>query len=83
MHEHWELKRRRSAGMTNEHIDSWYALARDHGALGGKLVGAGAGGFLLFYAPEPARLRQGMIGAGLSEVRFGFDHDGSVVLLRG
>jgi D-glycero-alpha-D-manno-heptose-7-phosphate kinase len=68
--------------MSNDAIDSWYALARKHGALGGKLVGAGAGGFLLFYTPEPARLRKGLSAAGLNEVRFGFDHDGSIVLMR-
>lgn len=69
--------------MTNDAIDDWYALGRRSGALGGKLVGAGAGGFLLFYSPEPARLRQSLSEAGLDEVRFGFDHDGSTVLLRG
>jgi len=82
MHEHWELKRQRSAGISNEQIDSWYQLARAHGALGGKLVGAGAGGFLLFYSPEPARLRRALANVGLNEVRFGFDYDGSIVLLR-
>ena len=82
MHEHWELKRQRSAGISNDQIDSWYQLARKHGALGGKLVGAGAGGFLLFYSPEPARLRRGLEDVGLNEVRFGFDYDGSIVLLR-
>jgi D-glycero-alpha-D-manno-heptose-7-phosphate kinase len=82
MDEHWQLKRRRSEGMTNDAIDDWYALARRGGALGGKLVGAGAGGFLLFYSPEPARLRRSLAEAGLDEVRFGFDHDGSIVLLR-
>ncbi len=51
-------------------------------ALGGKLVGAGAGGFLLFYAEEPRRVRAAMSEAGLPEVRFGFDHDGAVVLAR-
>jgi D-glycero-alpha-D-manno-heptose-7-phosphate kinase len=82
MHEHWTHKRRRSQGITNEQIDAWYELARSNGALGGKLVGAGAGGFLLFYAEEPRRVRQSMATAGLPEVRFGFDHDGSVVLAR-
>ncbi len=82
MHEHWTHKRRRSQGITNEQIDGWYELARSNGALGGKLVGAGAGGFLLFYAEEPRRVRQAMATAGLPEVRFGFDHDGSVVLAR-
>jgi D-glycero-alpha-D-manno-heptose-7-phosphate kinase len=82
MDEHWQLKRQRSEGMSNDAIDDWYDLARRSGALGGKLVGAGAGGFLLFYAPEPARLRKSLGEAGLDEVRFGFDHDGSIVLLR-
>jgi D-glycero-alpha-D-manno-heptose-7-phosphate kinase len=82
MHEHWVLKRSRSEGMSNDAIDRWYELAREHGAIGGKLVGAGAGGFLLFYAPDPARLRRGMVETGLAEVRFSFDHDGSMVLLR-
>ena len=82
MHEHWVRKRERSAGMTNEAIDRWYEKARAHGALGGKLVGAGGGGFLLFYASDPARLRAAMAGEGLAEVRFGFDLDGSTVLVR-
>jgi D-glycero-alpha-D-manno-heptose-7-phosphate kinase len=82
MHEHWTEKRQRSEGITNPQIDEWYELARRNGALGGKLVGAGAGGFLLFYAEDPRRVRAAMSGAGLPEVRFGFDHDGSVVLAR-
>jgi D-glycero-alpha-D-manno-heptose-7-phosphate kinase len=82
MHEHWTRKRQRSDGITNAQIDEWYELARRNGAVGGKLVGAGAGGFLLFYAEEPRRVRQAMTEAGLPEVRFGFDHDGSVVLAR-
>ncbi len=82
MHEHWTHKRRRSAGITNDRIDEWYETARRNGALGGKLVGAGAGGFLLFYAGDPRRVRAAMTEAGLPEVRFGFDHDGSVVLAR-
>lgn len=83
MHEHWEYKRVRSAGMTNERIDHWYDVGRAAGARGGKLVGAGAGGFLLFYTDDPARLRAAMDAEGLPEVRFAFDHDGSSVLLRG
>jgi D-glycero-alpha-D-manno-heptose-7-phosphate kinase len=82
MHEHWLRKRERTSGITNDEVDQWYELARSHGALGGKLVGAGAGGFLLFYADRPRDVRRAMAGAGLSEVRFGFDHDGSVVLAR-
>lgn len=82
MHEHWEHKRKRTAGISSGQIDQWYDLARDHGARGGKLVGAGAGGFLMFYAEDPARVRRAMTGAGLAEVRFGFDYDGAVVLAR-
>jgi D-glycero-alpha-D-manno-heptose-7-phosphate kinase len=83
MHEHWEYKRVRSMGMTNSDIDSWYECGLKNGARGGKLVGAGAGGFLLFYADDPVRLREAMTDIGLSEVRFSFDHDGSTVLSRG
>lgn len=82
MHEHWEHKRKRSAGISSGEIDEWYQLARDNGARGGKLVGAGAGGFLMFYAEDPSRVRKAMADAGLAEVRFGFDFDGAVVLAR-
>jgi len=82
MHEHWEYKRVRSAGMTNAQIDHWYDVGRRAGALGGKLVGAGAGGFLMFYASDPPRVRAAMAGEGLPEVRFKFDHDGSTVVVR-
>ncbi len=82
MHEHWTHKRERSVGITNPQIDEWYEVARRNGARGGKLVGAGAGGFLLFYADDPRRVRASMTDVGLPEVRFGFDHDGSVVLAR-
>jgi D-glycero-alpha-D-manno-heptose-7-phosphate kinase len=80
MHEHWERKRRRSSGMTNAQIDEWYELGRRHGAIGGKLVGAGGGGFLMFYAEERDRLRTAMQRAGLEEVRFRFDFDGTRVV---
>jgi D-glycero-alpha-D-manno-heptose-7-phosphate kinase len=82
MHEHWEHKKKRSSAMSNPNIDRWYELGRENGALGGKLVGAGAGGFLLFYTREPGRLRNAMAADGLAEVRFRFDNDGSVVLVR-
>jgi D-glycero-alpha-D-manno-heptose-7-phosphate kinase len=83
MHEHWERKRQRSAGMSNERIDELYGLGLENGAVGGKLVGAGAGGFLMFYADDPATLRTAMADAGLAETRFTFDLDGSIVLTRG
>jgi D-glycero-alpha-D-manno-heptose-7-phosphate kinase len=82
MHEHWEHKRKRTSGISSGEIDQWYDLARANGARGGKLVGAGAGGFLMFYAEDPARVRRTMTEAGLAEVRFGFDFDGAVVLAR-
>jgi D-glycero-alpha-D-manno-heptose-7-phosphate kinase len=80
MHEHWEHKKRRSGGMSNSRIDEWYDLGRKNGAIGGKLVGAGGGGFLLFYSEEHRRLREAMAHAGLEEVRFRFDFEGTKVL---
>jgi D-glycero-alpha-D-manno-heptose-7-phosphate kinase len=81
MHEHWEHKKRRSSRMSNGQIDEWYALARKNGAIGGKLVGAGGGGFLMFYAVDRNRLRSAMARAGLEEVRFRFDFEGTKVVL--
>jgi D-glycero-alpha-D-manno-heptose-7-phosphate kinase len=81
MHEHWEHKKRRSGRMSNEQIDSWYELARHNGAVGGKLVGAGGGGFLMFYATDRNRLRSAMAQAGLEEVRFKFDFEGTRLVL--
>jgi D-glycero-alpha-D-manno-heptose-7-phosphate kinase len=81
MHEHWEHKRRRSGGISNPQIDKWYSLAMSSGAVGGKLVGAGGGGFLMFYASDRVRLRQAMSDAGLEEVRFRFDFEGTKVVL--
>jgi D-glycero-alpha-D-manno-heptose-7-phosphate kinase len=81
MHEQWEQKKRRSGGMSNPRIDELYDLARRNGAIGGKLVGAGGGGFLLFYSEDHRRLRAAMSNAGLQEVRFRFDFEGTKVLL--
>jgi len=80
MHEHWEHKKKRSGGMSNPQIDQWYDLAMKNGAVGGKLVGAGGGGFLMFYAEDSKRLRRAMTVAGLEEVRFRFDFQGTKVL---
>jgi D-glycero-alpha-D-manno-heptose-7-phosphate kinase len=80
MHEHWLHKKARSAGMSNADIDRWYALAMDHGAIGGKLIGAGGGGFLLFYTEEKVRLRRALREAGLMEVKIGFDYEGTKIL---
>jgi D-glycero-alpha-D-manno-heptose-7-phosphate kinase len=67
--------------MSNPQIDKWYSLAMNNGAVGGKLVGAGGGGFLMFYASDRSRLRQAMSDAGLEEVRFRFDFEGTKVVL--
>jgi D-glycero-alpha-D-manno-heptose-7-phosphate kinase len=82
MHEHWEYKRKRSSGMSNSQIDQWYNLGMDAGALGGKLIGAGGGGFLMFYAEDKVRLRHVMRQAGLTEVRFHMDFEGTKVLVQ-
>jgi len=82
MHEHWEHKRVRSESMSSRQVDGWYDVGMANGALGGKLVGAGAGGFLMFYAADPAALRQAMAREGLAELRFAFDLDGSTVVVR-
>lgn len=83
MHEHWEHKKLRSKAMSNERIDHWYEVGRTNGALGGKLVGAGAGGFLMFFAEDQDRVRRAMAEEGLREVRFAFDHEGATLLARG
>ena len=82
MNEHWQHKKHRSATMSNSAIDSFYEIGMENGALGGKLVGAGSGGFLLFYAKDTDRLRRAFTSESLTEVRFQFDHDGAVVLVR-
>lgn len=83
MHEHWMRKRGRSCHMSCCEIDALYDLARGPGgAVGGKLVGAGGSGFLLLQTQDRRRLRDTMLAAGLSEMDFSFDFDGSVVLLR-
>jgi D-glycero-alpha-D-manno-heptose-7-phosphate kinase len=82
MNVHWQHKKRRSGGMSNGDIDKWYNLAMENGALGGKLIGAGGGGFLMFYAQDKTRLRHTMTHAGLKEVRFRFDFEGTKVVIQ-
>lgn len=77
---HWQRKKARSSGMSNQHINDWYDHAMAHGALGGKLIGAGGGGFLMFYAADKTKLRHAMREKGLQEVRFRFDFEGTKVV---
>ena len=77
---HWQHKKRRSGKMSNGNIDRWYDIAIKNGAVGGKLIGAGGGGFLMFYAADKVRLRHVMGEHGLREVRFRFDFEGTKVL---
>jgi D-glycero-alpha-D-manno-heptose-7-phosphate kinase len=82
MHEHWERKKYRSKSMTNSSIDDFYQLARRNGALGGKLIGAGGGGFLMLYSEDKTRLRRALREAGLREVRMKFDFEGASLMVR-
>ncbi|MEI7530046.1 MAG: galactokinase [Elusimicrobiota bacterium] len=82
MNEHWEHKKKRSGSMSNAHIDELYTLALNNGALGGKLIGAGGGGFLMFYTEDKTKLRHAMIKSGLQEVRFRFDFEGTKIVIQ-
>lgn len=83
MDEHWQTKKRRSTAISDARIDAWYTRGLESGALGGKLVGAGGGGFLLFYCPAERRgtLREAMSECGLREMPFDFDQQGAKVLI--
>lgn len=78
---HWQLKKRLAESVTNPQIDAWYELAKRNGAIGGKIAGAGGGGFLMLYCEEnKAPLREAMRAAGLRELNFRFDFEGSKVV---
>jgi D-glycero-alpha-D-manno-heptose-7-phosphate kinase len=81
MHEHWQHKKNRSNAISNPQIDQWYEIGMRNGAIGGKIVGAGGGGFLLFYTEDRMRLRHAMTEVGLKEVRFRFDYEGAKVVV--
>ena len=80
INKHWINKLTRSKKMSNEKINQWYELALKNGALGGKLIGAGGGGFLMFFAQDKILLRRSMREAGLQEVRFRFDFEGTKLI---
>lgn len=78
---HWRTKKRLSGGISNLQIDEWYELAKRSGAIGGKICGAGGGGFLMLYCEnDKPRLREAMRGAGLRELNFRFEFEGSKVV---
>ncbi len=81
MNVQWQRKKQRSSGMSNPKINEWYDLATTNGALGGKLIGAGGGGFLMFYSEDKTKLRHVMQQAGLKEVRFRFDFEGTKLVI--
>jgi D-glycero-alpha-D-manno-heptose-7-phosphate kinase len=80
MNVHWQNKKKRSNNMSNQHINELYDFAMSNGALGGKLIGAGGGGFLMFYTEDKTKLRHAMREQGLKEVRFKFDFEGTKLL---
>jgi len=82
MNVHWEHKKQRSSNMSNNRINEWYELAMKNGAIGGKLIGAGGGGFLMFYTEDKMKLRHTLMKAGLEEVRFKFDFEGTKVVVQ-
>lgn len=81
---HWQTKKRLALGISNPRIDHWYELAKRNGAIGGKITGAGGGGFLTLYC-EGSRvaLRNAMRAAGLRELNFRFDFEGSKIIFDG
>jgi len=79
---HWQNKKKRTGSMSNEKIDDWYSLAMKNGAIGGKLIGAGGGGFLMFYTEDKMKLRHVLMNVGLDEVRFKFDFEGTKVIVQ-
>jgi D-glycero-alpha-D-manno-heptose-7-phosphate kinase len=81
MHEHWAWKKQRSKSMSSEHIDDLYECGRKHGAIGGKLIGAGGGGFMMFCTSDPEKLRAAMFDRGLAELSYDFAYEGTRVLV--
>jgi D-glycero-alpha-D-manno-heptose-7-phosphate kinase len=82
MNLHWEHKRKRDQKISSDAINDWYMLAMANGALGGKLIGAGGGGFLMFFAEDRIRLRRTLRKVGLKEVRFRFDFEGTKIVIQ-
>ncbi len=83
LHEHWQNKKKRSNKISDDRIDEWYRIARENGAKGGKIMGAGGGGFFMFYCPNSHKpgLRKALTDAGLREMSYNFDFEGAKVLV--
>lgn len=81
--QHWQVKKNLSDKVTSSDIDAWYEVARANGAMGGKVMGAGGGGFFMFYCGngKKAQLREALTSQGLRELRSGIDFEGSKVLI--
>jgi D-glycero-alpha-D-manno-heptose-7-phosphate kinase len=79
---HWRVKKQRASSVTDPDIDNWYSIAQAVGSTGGKIVGAGSGGFLLLYAPAglKSKIRAAMSETGIREMPFQFDFEGAKVL---
>jgi len=80
MNTHWKIKKQRSSKITNPQIDEWYEYALKNGAIGGKIIGSGGGGFLMFLSENPNQLRNAMKKTGMEEIRFKFDFEGTRAL---
>ncbi len=80
LNEHWKYKKQRSSKMSNPQINEWYEYALKNGAIGGKLIGAGGGGFLMFYTRDKVKLRRIFNELGLEEVRFRFEMEGAKLI---
>lgn len=83
LHEHWEMKKKRSNKMSDPFIDECYDNARKNGALGGKIIGAGGGGFFMFYCrgSDAPKLAMAMKKTGLKPMKFQFDFEGAKILI--
>jgi len=80
LHEGWQLKKQLAGGISNPRIDDWYDRARAAGAVGGKILGAGGGGFLLLYAPPEKHPAIRAALPGLRDIRFRFESQGSKII---
>ena len=81
--EHWQNKKRRAGPITDPRLDHWYDLAKEHGALGGKIIGAGGGGFFMICC-QPGRrkaVHAALVNDGLIEMPYDFDYEGAKVLV--